>query len=123
VWLTRAPTYTEKAELFPGCLFVIGADTAERIVQPRFYGDSEQRMADALARFRAANCRFLTAGRLDKAGRFVGLDDLALPAVYRDLFQSIPERAFRMDLSSTELRGRIAPHSADAGKPSRDSSR
>ena len=46
VWLTRAPTYTEKAELFPDCVFVIGADTATRIVQPRFYGDSEERMAE-----------------------------------------------------------------------------
>jgi hypothetical protein len=104
VWLTRAPTYTEKAELFPGCIFVIGADTAARVVQPRFYGDSEERMAEALARFRAANCRFLTAGRIDNDGRFLGLDDVSLPAEHRDLFQSIPETAFRMDLSSTALR-------------------
>jgi nicotinamide mononucleotide (NMN) deamidase PncC len=104
VWLTRAPTYTEKAELFPDCVFVIGADTAARIVHPRFYGDSEERMVEALARFRAANCRFLTAGRIDKEGRFVGVGDLALPAAYRDLFQGVPEAAFRMDLSSTALR-------------------
>ena len=63
-----------------------------------------------LARFRAANCRFLTAGRIDKEGRFVGVDDLALPAAYRDLFQGVPEAAFRMDLSSTALR---------AGSPNR----
>ncbi len=105
VWLTRAPTYTEKAELFPGCLFVIGADTAVRIVQPRFYGNSEEKMAEALTRFQAANCRFLTAGRVDETGRFVGMDDLTVPAAYRDLFQGIPEEAFRVDLSSTALRG------------------
>jgi Cytidylyltransferase-like len=104
VWLTRAPTYTEKAELFPGCVFVVGADTAARIVQSRFYGDSEERMADALARFRAANCRFLTAGRVDGDGRFIGLRDLALPDAYSDLFQDLPESLFRMDLSSSELR-------------------
>ncbi len=104
VWLTRAPTYTEKAELFPGCVFVVGADTAARIVLPRFYGDSDERMAEALARFRVANCRFLTAGRIDKDGRFLGLDDLAIPAECQDLFLSIPETTFRLDLSSTELR-------------------
>ena len=53
VWLTRAPTYMEKAELFPGCVFVVGADTAARVVQPRFYQDSEERMAAALGRIRA----------------------------------------------------------------------
>src|SRR5262249_18559734 len=40
VWLTRAPTFLEKARLFGGAVFVVGADTAVRIVQPRFYGDS-----------------------------------------------------------------------------------
>ena len=104
VWLTRAATYTEKAELFPGCVLVVGADTAARVVLPRFYGNSEEKMAEALARFRAANCRFLTAGRIDEDGRFVGLHDLAMPHAYRDLFQDLPESIFRMDLSSTELR-------------------
>ena len=104
VWLTRAPTYTEKAELFPGCVFVVGADTAARIVQPRFYQDSEGRMAEALARFRAAGCRFLTAGRVGADGRFLGIDDLIVPSAYRDLFQGIPETEFRVDLSSTRLR-------------------
>ena len=104
VWLTRAPTYTEKAELFPGCVFVVGADTAARIVQPRFYHDNEERMAEALARFRSAGCRFLTAGRMAADGRFVSLDDLDVPSAYRDLYQAVPEQAFRVDVSSTRLR-------------------
>jgi hypothetical protein len=104
VWLTRAPTYAEKAELFPGCTFVVGADTAARIVQPRFYGNSEERMTEALGRIRARGCRFLTAGRANAAGRFLSLDDLEVPPTWRDLFQAIPESAFRIDLSSTELR-------------------
>src|SRR5262249_9137181 len=28
VWLSRAPTFVEKAEVFPGAVFVVGADTA-----------------------------------------------------------------------------------------------
>ncbi len=104
VWLTHAPTFTQKAQLFPGAIFVVGADTAERIVQPRFYGGSEAQMAAALASFRAQGCRFLVAGRVDAAGRFCCLDDIPIPADWRDLFMSIPAEAFRMDVSSTQLR-------------------
>src|SRR5215831_14178359 len=39
VELTRAPTFVEKSRLFPGTTFVIGADTAERLVAARYYGD------------------------------------------------------------------------------------
>jgi len=37
VELTRAPTFREKARLLPGGTFVVGVDTAERIVEPRYY--------------------------------------------------------------------------------------
>src|SRR5262249_29114014 len=59
VWLTRAPTFAEKATLFPSAVFVVGADTAARIVDPHYYEGSEARMAEALALFRAQGCRFL----------------------------------------------------------------
>jgi nicotinamide mononucleotide (NMN) deamidase PncC len=108
VWLTRVPTFVEKAELFPGAVFVVGADTAARIVQPRFYQDSPERMAEALNRIRALGCRFLVAGRLDRDRGFLGLEQLEMPASFRDLFTGIPEAAFRLDLSSTELRARTA---------------
>src|SRR5713101_3806852 len=39
VELTRAPTFVEKSRLFPRTTFVIGADTAERLVAPKYYGD------------------------------------------------------------------------------------
>jgi hypothetical protein len=104
VWLTHSPTFAEKADLFPDTTFVVGADTASRIVAPRFYGDSEAQMAEALANFRARGCRFLVAGRVDAEGHFCGLDDVAIPSAYRDLFTGIPETLFRLDLSSTELR-------------------
>jgi hypothetical protein len=104
LWLTRAPTFTEKARLFPGAAFVVGADTAERIVQPRFYQDSEERMAEALRTFRELGCRFLVAGRVDAAGVFRSLDDILIPPAWRDLFAAIPGNLFRADVSSTQLR-------------------
>jgi nicotinic acid mononucleotide adenylyltransferase len=104
LWLTRAPTFAEKAELFPGAVFVVGADTAERIVQPRFYQDSAEHMARALAAIRARGCRFLVAGRVDQTGAFRSLEDVSLPAEFSDLFTAIPAATFRLDISSTQLR-------------------
>src|SRR5207253_4050059 len=48
VELTRAPTFVEKSRLFPGTTFVVGADTAERLVAPKYYGGDELRMHMAL---------------------------------------------------------------------------
>jgi hypothetical protein len=118
LWLTRAPTFVEKAELFQNTVFVVGADTAARIVQPRYYGSSEPRMMVALERLRELQCRFLVAGREDAIGRFVGCEELVLPPTYRDLFTPIPATHFRVALSSTELRqregqGRVASGELD----------
>jgi len=104
VWLTRAPTFAEKARLFPGATFVVGCDTAQRIVEPRYYGNDPARMAEALASIRASGCRFLVAGRIDASGRFVSCRDLPIADECRDLFTEIPESAFRLDVSSTQLR-------------------
>src|SRR5262245_20955301 len=48
VVVTRAPTFREKAALFPGAVFIVGADTAARIVHPRFYHGDPDRMAAVL---------------------------------------------------------------------------
>jgi hypothetical protein len=105
LWLTRAATFAEKAALFPGAIFVVGADTAERIVQPRFYGGDEARLAEAMDQLRRRGCRFLVAGRINAAGVFQGLDDIGIPPAYGDLFASISAPEFRLDVSSTQLRG------------------
>lgn len=104
LWLTRAPTFLEKAELFPGATFAVGSDTAVRIVDPRYYDGSVEKMTAALGQIRELGCRFLVAGRMDAAGNFVGHEHLGLPKVACDLFTGIPESAFRADISSTQLR-------------------
>ncbi len=101
--LTRARTFREKAELFPGCVFVIGWDTLIRLIDPKYYGDSAAAMLTALAEIWALGCRFLVAGRA-MDGVFRTLDEAAIPGGFRPLFQGIPEAAFRADVSSTELR-------------------
>jgi hypothetical protein len=103
VALTNAPTFAEKAAVLPGTTFVVGADTAERIVQPKYYGHDLAAMARALASIRKQGCRFLVAGRA-AGGRFVTLADLAIPPEFADLFTAIPADQFRNDVSSTALR-------------------
>jgi hypothetical protein len=104
LWLTREPTFVGKAGLFPGATFVVGADTAARIVQPRYY--PENKMTEVLAFFRKQGCRFLVAGRSDESGRYLHLEDLGIGPELRDLFEAIPQSAFHFDLSSTQLRER-----------------
>jgi nicotinamide mononucleotide (NMN) deamidase PncC len=104
VELTRTPTFLEKSRLFGETTFVVGVDTAERIVQPRYYGNSEATMRAALDEIAGRGCRFLVAGRVNPARGFVTIDDASIPPEYRALFSAIPEEQFRSDLSSTSLR-------------------
>ena len=107
VWLTRAPTFAEKALLFPGVTFVVGADTLERIAEPRYYHENVPAMLRAIEQIATAGCRFLAFGR-EVDGSFQSLDDLNLPPSLRALCQEVPEAEFREDVSSTELRERRA---------------
>ncbi len=104
LWLTRAPTFAEKALLFPGTVFMVGVDTAIRLVDPRYYHGSPERMMAAFESLRSLGCRFLVAGRIDAGGRFVELQHVAIPTAFRDLFEALSESEFRVDLSSTQLR-------------------
>ena len=81
-----------------------GADTALRIVSPRYYADDEGQMESALTSLRERNCRFLVACRADAGGQCLTLADVPIPPGARDLFESIPPAQFRWTLSSTELR-------------------
>ncbi|PWU23704.1 MAG: hypothetical protein C5B48_08115 [Candidatus Rokuibacteriota bacterium] len=104
VELTRAPTFLEKARLFAGATFVIGADTAERLVATRYYGDQQSQMEAALDEMAERGVRFLVAVRRDATGTLRSLDDAAIPPRYAGLFTAIPESCFRVDVSSTALR-------------------
>jgi hypothetical protein len=99
-----AATFVEKSALLPGTVFVIGADTAVRTVDPRYYGGDEATMRAGLDRIRANGCSFLVAGR-EIAGRYVGFGQLDL-MIAADLFAELPESAFRLDISSSQFRGR-----------------
>ncbi len=102
--LTRAPLFIDKVRLFPGSTFIIGADTAVRLLDARFYG-SEQAVHDSFRELDSLGGHFLVAGR-SRDGGFAHLDALNIPAQLQHLFSSVPEDVFRADISSTELRAR-----------------
>jgi hypothetical protein len=137
--LTDAPLFVDKARLMPGTVFVVGVDTAARIVMPKYYGGSETAMRAVLQEILDAGCSFLVAGRVmdgvfvqpsavtapvGMEGAFCGSWWLGLSmlvccadaAARAGLFRALPE--FRQDISSTELRACAAAEAAAAaGQP------
>jgi hypothetical protein len=103
VWLTRAPTFLVKSELFPKATFVVGADTIVRIADPRYYNDDPAACTAAIDTIVRRDCRFLVYGRI-LAGGFRSLTELDLPPALRQICSQIPEEDFRDDISSTEIR-------------------
>lgn len=104
VELTRAPTFVEKSRLFPGATFVVGVDTADRLVASRYYGHDEERMAAAFQEIADRGCSFVVAVRADGAGRVRALADVAVPPRFAHLFEPIAESRFRLDTSSSDIR-------------------
>lgn len=103
VAITRSPVFYRKAKTFPGCVFVIGWDTAVRIVDPKYYDNSYSQMIAALSDMKRLGNSFLVAGRAETQD-FKTLDDVVLPEGFEDMFSAIPEPRFRKDVSSTALR-------------------
>ncbi|CAO2198025.1 unnamed protein product [Urochloa humidicola] len=107
VIISNQPYFYKKAELFPGSDFIIGADTAARLVNPKYYGGDYNRMLEILLECKSMGTTFLVGGRMID-GVFKALDDLDIPEELSGMFISIPEEKFRMDISSTEIRKRLS---------------
>lgn len=102
LWFTTAATFVEKAAIFAPATFIVGADTIARIAAAKYYA-SEAACREAIERLASLECRFLVFGR-QAAGGYALLGDLALLEALRRLCEEVPETAFRVDVSSTELR-------------------
>ena len=109
VWLTNASTFVDKARVFGGVTFVVGADTMCRIADAKYYEHGD--VDSAIDELAETGCRFLVFGRAfggGRADRFVTLDDLELPDRLRAMSEGVSEAQFRSDVSSTDLRARRA---------------
>ena len=103
VWLTQTPLFIDKAELFRGATFVVGADTIKRFADLQFYNASVHTLHDILRVIAFCNCRFLVFARKSRAGVEV-LDTLDIPDMLRSLCDDIPTSVFTMDISSSDVR-------------------
>lgn len=101
--LTNAPRFWQKAKVFPGMTFIVGCDTAVRILDARYDNGNDAVLRQTIEQIRDAGCRFLVAAR-EVNGQLLSLADLKVPDYARDLFEEIPAAEFRADISSTELR-------------------
>jgi hypothetical protein len=106
VWVTRSATFVEKAALFPKVTFVVGWDTANRLIDPRYYGSAAGRDA-ALGALVEAGTRFVVGGRVDETGVFRVWEVRSVADEFAQLFLPLLERDFRVDVSSRALRERM----------------
>lgn len=130
VLLTSAALFIDKARLMKKYLapsgatflpnkrqitFVIGTDTMTRIINPKYYGGEYENMLEAVREMGEEGVHFVVGGRLEQSKdgsveKFVtGKEELdGLPPDVKDMFTIIQEEDFRVDISSTELRKKIA---------------
>mmetsp|Transcript_3634 Transcript_3634/g.4241 ORF Transcript_3634/g.4241 Transcript_3634/m.4241 type:complete len:103 (-) Transcript_3634:25-333(-) len=95
------------AKIWPSCMFLLGYDTFTRLLLPKYYDNSQEKIIEALAGFKECQSRFLVSGRYDEdQGKFM-IPDFETEVEYsdyRDMFDTLTEEEFRLDLSSSELR-------------------
>mmetsp|Transcript_28355 Transcript_28355/g.39430 ORF Transcript_28355/g.39430 Transcript_28355/m.39430 type:complete len:195 (-) Transcript_28355:208-792(-) len=113
VVITRCSLFTEKSKLFPGCWFVVGADTAIRIVNPKYYGNDKWAMFQAVGNIFQSGVRLVVGARVEKSGKLESLTTIYeyLRSLHQSIFEGlaggfieIPSSTFRLDISSTQIR-------------------
>lgn len=111
VIVSRAPLFSQKADLYGGVRFVVGIDTAVRILSPKYY-DKGGGLVKALVQLKTKGCSFVVGGRLEqrkdaeKSDKFLTMDNAEVPVGFDDMFKQIDPSYFRVDVSSSEIRAR-----------------
>lgn len=91
--------FVEKAKAYGGVDFVVGFDTAIRMVDKAFYNDSWQEASDSLDFLMRTGCRFHVLGRKTDHG-FETADDISCKRKHHGLFHHLAGQA---DISATQL--------------------
>lgn len=103
--LTSAPRFDQKAALFPGTRFIVGADTARRLDDIRYYDDDTSTRDRSIHQIAMHGCRFIVFGR-QIGEHFCDAHGLVLSPALASLCDLVPETDFRHDISSSQLRSR-----------------
>ena len=106
VIITRSPLFFEKWEQLKGAWFVIGFDTAIRLINDKYYSDNDNwpTATFGLEKMTYSGTKFIVGGRIDNNGIFKTGEDLKIPKSVKDLFIFLNEDKFRVDVSSSQLR-------------------
>ena len=97
--ITNSPTFTEKSSIFKKSIFVVGYDTALRLIDKKYYSYN---IHDAYIKIKKNECSFLVTGRyIDK--KYYDPNEIDY-GEFKDFFSILPENKFRLDISSTILR-------------------
>lgn len=100
VIISNKATFIEKSSVYNYCKFVIGYDTAERVLDNYYYKDNIKKGLNLINKYK---CSFIVAGR--KLGKnFNTVEQLNIPKENLNMFQGLTEKDFRSDISSTQLR-------------------
>jgi hypothetical protein len=97
VWLTNAPTFAEKARIFPNVTFVVGYDTMIRIVNPK-YGNVDE----VYSTFKDCGTRFVVFGREINGVYHAGLE--GLPKRFAEICTEVTEPLQYRYVSSSGIR-------------------
>ncbi len=103
VVVTKTATFVQKSALFPGSMFIVGADTIVRFADLRYHHDDPQQLHSAIEIIAANRCRFIVFGRMI-ANKFVDRQNISLGAELQAMCTFVNREQFSMDISSTGLR-------------------
>ncbi len=97
--ITNSPAFEDKSNIFKKSIFIIGYDTAIRIMDEKYYkGD----IFKSFSNINSNECSFIVSGRSIN-GDYKDLSDINI-AGFEELFTPLPKENFRFDISSTQLR-------------------
>ena len=97
--ITNSAKFEEKSMLFQESIFVIGYDTALRLVDNKYYNDDFRKSLKIIEK---NNCSFLVSGRFINKN-YKKPNNINFKG-YDYLFNILSEEKFRIDISSTQLR-------------------
>ena len=97
--VTNSAKFEEKSNIFKKSIFVIGYDTALRLVDDKYYDDDFRKSLKIIEK---NNCSFLVSGRFINK-KYKKPNNINFEG-YDYLFNILSEEKFRIDISSTELR-------------------
>ena len=97
--VTNSAKFEEKSKIFKESIFVIGYDTALRLVDNKYYSDDFRKSLKIIEK---NNCSFLVSGRFINK-KYKKPNNINFEG-YDYLFNILSEEKFRIDISSTQLR-------------------